>query len=73
MSTNEGAGAGGERPGSQENKQGKRGGNRGRSNSRSGVPQMPLLKKFIGKEEGLGDEFVYQHTEGHLACLFYLS
>ena len=67
MSTNEGAGAG-ERPGSQENKQGKRGGNRGRSNSRSGVPQMPLLKKFIGKEEGLGDEFVYEHTEGHLAC-----
>jgi hypothetical protein len=25
---------------------------------------MPQPKKFTGKEEGLGDEYVYQHTEG---------
>jgi hypothetical protein len=47
--------------------------NRGRSNnsrrennseSRSpGVPSVPK-SKFIGKEESLGNEFVYQHTDG---------
>jgi hypothetical protein len=41
----------------QRNSQQRNGGNRGRF-------QMPQPKKFAGKEEGLGDEHVHQHTEG---------
>ena len=42
-------------------------GNRGRSNRGYGgdrSQQHPRPKKFTGKEEGLGDEYVYQHTNG---------
>jgi hypothetical protein len=39
-------------------------GNRGRFNNRT-RDRVPPPKKFAGKEEGLGDEFVYQqHTHG---------
>jgi hypothetical protein len=26
--------------------------------------KAPQLKKFTGKEDSVGDEFVYQHTDG---------
>ena len=43
-----------------------RGGNRGRFNRKSDRErsQRPQPKRFTGKEDGLGDQFVYQHTEG---------
>jgi hypothetical protein len=51
-----------------------RGGNRGRSTGSSqDRQQAPQLKKFTGKEEGLGDEFVYQHTDGREASDQYAS
>jgi hypothetical protein len=53
----------------QQSSQQQSGGNRGRFTRGSGGDrpqyQRPQLKKcFTGKEEGLGDEYVYQHTEG---------
>jgi hypothetical protein len=50
-------------------------GGRGRPSNRTGsqgrggstTPQRPVPRKFIGKEESLGDEFVYQHTDGREA------
>jgi hypothetical protein len=48
--------------------------NRGRFNRGSaGRSQRPPLRKFIGKEESLGDEYVYQHTEGRDASDQYAS
>jgi hypothetical protein len=47
--------------------------NRGRFNSGSGGSQKPPPKKFIGKEESLGDEYVYQHTDGREASDQYAS
>jgi hypothetical protein len=45
-----------------------RSGNRGRFNRDHGRDrpgqQRPQPKKFTGKEEALGDEYVYQHTDG---------
>jgi hypothetical protein len=41
----------------------RQGGNQGRFNNRT-RDRVPPPKKFAGKEEGLGDEFVYQHTDG---------
>jgi hypothetical protein len=47
--------------------------NRGRSDSRSGdkAEQKPISKAFVGKEEGLGDEYVYQLTSGNEASVQY--
>jgi hypothetical protein len=50
------------------------GGGRGRSSSRGRDRlQRPPSKKFVGKEESLGDEFVYQHTTGREASDQYTS
>jgi hypothetical protein len=57
-------------PSRNRNSQQGRGGNRGRYPNRTGgsdnrsQQQHHKPKKFTGKEEALGDEFVYQHTEG---------
>mmetsp|Transcript_10500 Transcript_10500/g.17381 ORF Transcript_10500/g.17381 Transcript_10500/m.17381 type:complete len:245 (-) Transcript_10500:48-782(-) len=58
---------GGEQQGSPGTQHGSRGGgrNRGHKGRRHQTKSVPIqVKKFSGKEEGLGDEFVYQHTEG---------
>lgn len=46
-----------------------RGGNRGRFNNRNDdkAQRPPASKAFTGKEESLGGEFVYQHTNGREA------
>jgi hypothetical protein len=41
-----------------------RGGNRGRFKPTHRPETKPQPKKFTGKEEGLGDEYVYQYTDG---------
>ena len=43
-----------------------RGGNRGGkpNRGRDEAQQKPVTKRFVGKEESLGDEFVYQLTTG---------
>ena len=48
---------------------GNRGGNRGgrQMNNRDTPQQRPSMKKFVGKEDGLGEEFVYQLTSGNEA------
>jgi hypothetical protein len=52
-----------------ERTQGQRGRNRGGSSQRGGKDKTlkPIQKGFTGKEENLGDEFVYQHTVGREA------
>jgi hypothetical protein len=40
------------------------GGNHGRFKAQAQQQQQPPAKKFTGKEEGLGDEFIYQFTDG---------
>jgi hypothetical protein len=47
--------------------------NRGRNNSGSGESQKPPPQKFTGKEDSLGDEYVYQHTDGREASDQYAS
>ena len=50
----------------QRNSQQRGSGNRGRCNRGNSGDRPPTQKpkKFTGKEESLGDEFVYQHTDG---------
>ncbi len=52
--------------GVEKQKDSERSGNRGNRFSKELV-QRPPVKKFAGKEEGLGDEYVYQHTNGREA------
>jgi hypothetical protein len=52
----------------------RRGMNRARFNSRSEEKsQKQLPRRFTGKEESLGNEFVYQHTDGREASDQYSS
>ncbi len=46
-----------------------RGGNRGRFSGRGrDAPRPPpQVRRFTGKEDGLGDEYVYEHTDGREA------
>jgi hypothetical protein len=51
---------------SQSQRNNQRGGSRGRFKPQQQQLQPPV-KKFVGKEEGLGDEFVYHYTDGREA------
>jgi hypothetical protein len=70
MSSNPGAGANGQasRPPDDRGQRRRSGqwgpGRSGNARGQERAPQRPTIKKFIGKEGGLGDKYVYQLTSG---------